>query len=318
MAVVNKPRPVAAPGSVDVHHHIRVPGTPAAALRPWSATEALYEMDAQGVGLAITYAGGVPAPRDSAGTAAALARTMNEYSAALVSSHPTRFGMFAALPMLDVDATLQEIDYCIEALDCDGFALNTSYAGRWLGDPVFAPIMDLLNDRGAVVFVHPNDYNTADLTYGGGAVTGPWLEWPTNTARTILDLMTSGTIARTPKLRYIFCHGGGVAPLLISRIAGLADWRAMEPESYQQLFPRPVEEQFASLYFELAQSYAEENYAALSALVPPSHILFGSDWDNFHLDHASTAFRQMRIDPKGREEIGRANALTLLGRASAS
>ena len=36
-----------------------------------------------------------------------LARACNEYGAKLVQDHPTRFGLFAAMPLPDVDATLR-------------------------------------------------------------------------------------------------------------------------------------------------------------------------------------------------------------------
>jgi predicted TIM-barrel fold metal-dependent hydrolase len=39
-----------------------------------------------------------------------VARGVNEYSAKMVRDYPGRFGMFAALPMPDIDGTLREIE----------------------------------------------------------------------------------------------------------------------------------------------------------------------------------------------------------------
>ena len=52
-----------------------------------------------------------------------LARACNEYGAKLVQDHPTRFGLFAAMPLPDVDATLKEIAYAYDTLKADGVGL---------------------------------------------------------------------------------------------------------------------------------------------------------------------------------------------------
>ena len=76
-----------------------------------------------------------------------LARACNEYGAKLVQDHPTRFGLFAAMPLPDVDATLKEIEYAYDTLKADGIGLLTSYDDIWLGNPAFRPVMEELNRR---------------------------------------------------------------------------------------------------------------------------------------------------------------------------
>jgi hypothetical protein len=51
-----------------------------------------------------------------------LARACNEYGAKLVQDHPSRFGLFAAMPLADVEATLKEIEYAYDTLRADASA----------------------------------------------------------------------------------------------------------------------------------------------------------------------------------------------------
>ncbi len=294
--------PPAKRGIIDVHHHIGGGGK-------WSPARAVEEMDRNGIATGIGYLGPVQSARQ--------ARQLNEGGAQLGKDFPGRFGLFAALPMSDVDGTMKEIEYALDVLKADGFGISTSYSGLWLGDPKLRPIWVELNRRKAVVYVHPSDdpcCTSGTLSYETQGTSGPWLEWPMNTARTIFSLMANGITRDFPDLRFIFSHGGGVMPLLIHRIAGFTDWDAVGPERLRTLFPNGIEAEFRKLYFEGAQAYSPVNMDALMKLVPASHILFGTDYDRFPIAHSIRLFEALRLPANVRRGIERENALALLPR----
>ena len=142
----------AAPRRIDVHYHGNSPGFIAAikarntgqtALMNWTPAKALDDMDRDGVATSIMSTSEPSVWFGDNAAARALARESNEYAARLVADRPTRFGMFATLPLPDVDGTLGEIAYAFDTLTADGVCFMSSYEGKYLGDSAFAPIIRL-------------------------------------------------------------------------------------------------------------------------------------------------------------------------------
>lgn len=299
------------PRIIDVHHHFEptyknLDGT------AWSPEIACEELDRNAISAAIGYAG--PVFPDAPEVQRKKARELNEWSAGLCSGRRGRFGFFASIPMSDVGASLSEIAHAFDVLHCQGVGISTSYGEAWLGDVTFRPIFEELNRRSAVVFVHPGPGApscSARSGSVGGAISPPWLEFPVNTARTILSLLTSGTVQQFPDIKFIFCHGGGVMPSLLGRIAGFSAWSAVGPERLKALFSAGIYAEFAKLYFECAQAYAPENFEMLLKVAPPSHLLFGTDYSYFPIAHSVECFGKLRLPDDVRRLIQSENALAL-------
>jgi 6-methylsalicylate decarboxylase len=82
-----------------------------------------------------------------------MVRICNDFGAEMVRDYQSRFGLFATLSMLDVDATLTEIKCALDTLKADGVGLQANYGDKWLGDEKYKPIFEELNRRKAVVYV---------------------------------------------------------------------------------------------------------------------------------------------------------------------
>ena len=266
---------------VDVHHHLAPPAflTELAkhnmeerVLTSWTPEKSIADMDASGISTAILSITepGIWFGDDNA--AVTLARACNEYGAKLVAESRGRFGLFAVLPLPSVDGSLREIEYAFDTLKADGVGLVTSYGDKWLGDPAFAPVMDELNRRKAVVYTHP--IQPACCRNLIAAVPRAVVEFGTDTTRTIASIMFTGTASRCPDIKFIFSHGGGTMPFLIERFVRLPannkQAAANVPEGVMPLLWR--------FYYDTAQISNAAAVAALTKVVPTTQILFGTDY----------------------------------------
>ncbi|PYM17642.1 MAG: amidohydrolase [Candidatus Rokuibacteriota bacterium] len=269
------------PGRIDVHHHLFPPTYVAEArarkategiVNDWTPEKSVEDMDRAGVAVAILSlaAGGVSFV-DASGLAR-LARECNDYAAKLVADHPGRFGMFATMPLPNVEATLREIEYAFETLKADGVAFLTNYGDKWLGDPAFAPVMTELNRRRAVVWTHPTTANCCRNLVPD--VPPSIVEWGTDTTRTIASLVFSGTAARCPDMKVIFSHGGGTMPFLMERFVRLP----LTNKNLAARVPNGVEHELRKFYYDTAQVANPAPLAALLKVVPTSQVVFGTDF----------------------------------------
>ena len=303
------PRPFAAQTSpqnrIDVHCHFvpaafleflnaNYPDMPRSYSPPdWEVSEHIEEMDRGGVRTSILS---LPRPGIWYGELEGIrtiARECNDANARLVADYPGRFGMFATLPLTDIEGSLRETEYALDTLTADGIAMKTPYENLWHGDPLFAPLYEELNRRGTVVYTHPQDATCCAGTVPGVGSLVPnvgntTVEYGTNTTRTIASLLYSGTAARYPNIRWIFSHAGGTAPFLIHRFigAGLAPYLrdggvlapgASEPRVSPEM-PRGALYELQKFYYDTANTYNPVAMGALRKVVPVSQIVFGSDF----------------------------------------
>jgi predicted TIM-barrel fold metal-dependent hydrolase len=274
-------------------------------LRDWTPAKSLEDMGRAGVATAVLS---ITTPGLSFGDAAAarrLARECNDYGAGLRRSYPERFGLFAALPLPDIDGTLDEIAYAFDVLRADGVGLFTSYGRRWLGDPYFAPVFEELDRRNAVVFTHPtaNECCRNLIPHINESV----IEYGTDTTRTIASLVFSGAAARYRNVEFVFSHAGGTMPFLIGRFVNLAK----DPRFAAQL-PLGVVGELRRFWYDVAQSANPGALSSLMQLVPPSRVLFGSDFPYANAAAHVEGLRGFGFDDAALRAVERANAMALL------
>ncbi len=175
------------------------------------------------------------------------------------------------MPLPDVDATVAEIAFAYDTLKVDGVALLTSYGDLWLGNPAFRPVMEELNRRRAVVHVHPTAANCCrNLDYAPGVAAGT-IEYGVDTTRALIGVTFSGDAVRYPDIQFIWSHAGGAAPFLAGRIENAT-------RSAADRLPRGFIAEIKKYHYDLAGAANRGAVASLLELVPPSQLLFGTDF----------------------------------------
>lgn len=323
----------AGPRRLDLHHHFASPKYKSRlaegkrqgweTFQPYEASKDIEMMDKGGIATAFLsvstpglWLGDDFAPeRDRT---IALARDMNDYGAQIVSDHKGRFGLFAALPLPDVDASLKEIAYAFDTLHADGVGLLTSYGNHWLGEKMFQPVFDELNRRNAVVFVHPTDAPCCHNLANQNPAT---LEWLTDTARSILSMIAGdprsvgsrGGAEQSPATRYSNCkfiwsHGGGALIGVSSRVVGAVTQKDLSgtPPVNSRLY------HVRRFYYDTAGSANPILMQGIAKLAGASQIVFGTDYPFGNGASMGQGLQSVGFTADELRGIDRENALRIL------
>ena len=208
--------------------------------------------------------------------AAGFARLANDEMAEIAVRHPDRFaGFAAALPLSDVEASLNEIDRAVNQLGALGAQLYTNVLGAPLDDPRFEPVLALLESLERFVWLHPTRNATwPDYATETRSDYGLWwsLGWPYETAAALSRLVYSGSMERHPRLRVLAHHGAGMVPHFAARLGMGPGHRQVK-----DALPLPPLDYFKRFYADTALFGAPHAVRCVLDFFGPDHVLFGTD-----------------------------------------
>ena len=239
----------------------------------WNVEEHLAFMDEAGIETSVLT---MPAPQPWFGDgaeSASLCRKYNEECAALKDQYPGRFLFCASLPLPDVERATEEAVYALDMLGADGVKMATNSYGQYLGDPALEPLMKVLNDRKAVIIIHPHKPSAVnDLLINDVPLAS--YEYLAETTRAVLNMVAHNVLVRYPDLKVVVPHCGSFLPNALPRFKGLLP--VMVGQGYMQ--PVNVDANVSRLYFDLAGAATDDAIRALLSITTADHLLYGSDY----------------------------------------
>ena len=291
-----------AQGAIDVHSHIITPefvsslenegrlmdeGFP---LPKYNVESHLKWMDEAGVETSVLT---LAAPQP---TSADVVRQTNEAAARIKKEYPGRFKFCAALPLPDVNAAIREAIYALDTLKADGIKLATNVrnseshqaclngrvvtdedevnvGGQYLGTPELDTLFSVLNERRAVVILHPHrpePVNRQVMQQTPLAMQ----EYLSETTRTVTNMISRNVLARYNHIKVVVPHCGAYLPLAIPRMKSLTPVM----QANKMVDEIDYEANLRALYYDLAGAHSPEVIRMMLTITTPDHLLYGSDY----------------------------------------
>ena len=270
---------ISAQGVIDVHSHIITPEFVSALenegrlmdegfpLPKYNVENHLRWMDEAGVETSVLT---LAAPQPSS---AEVVRQTNEAAARIKKEHPGRFLFCAALPLPDVSRAIEEAKYALDVLKADGIKLATNVDGQYLGAPELDTLFSVLNERKAVVILHPHrpePVNKQVMQQTPLAMQ----EYLSETTRAVSNMISRNVLARYNDIKVVVPHCGAYLPLSIPRMKSLTPVM----QANKKVGEIDYEANLRTLYYDLAGAHSPEVVRMLLTITTPDHLLYGSDY----------------------------------------
>jgi uncharacterized protein len=269
----------------------------------------LAEMDAAGIDmqlLSLQYPG---TEQLEAAEASAVARAANDFLAAAVKQHPTRFAGLAALPTGAPDKAAAELADRMRS-GFKGAIINGHNRGRYLDDKFYWPILECAEELEAPIYLHPTRPPQAviDASYGGLApevswmLSGPGWGWHIETAVHVIRLIVGGAFDRFPKLQVVVGHLGEGLPFMLPRLdINMAPGLTKLKRSFGDYLRANVHYTFGGFFF-------PATFLDLLLEVGVERIMFSVDHPYGSMTRGRAFLEQLPVSPADRERIAHGNA----------
>ena len=236
-------------------------------LPKYDVAQHLRWMDEAGIETSVLT---LAAPQPSS---AEVIRKTNEEAARIKREHPGRFLFCAALPLPDVGAAIEEARYALDVLKADGIKLATNVDGQYLGTPELDTLFSFLNERKAVVILHP--HRPAPVNKEVMAQTPLAMqEYLSETTRAVTNMISRNVLARYPQVKVVVPHCGAYLPLAVPRMKSLTPVM----QANKMVGDIDWEANLAALYYDLAGAHSPETIRMMLTITTPDHLLYGSDY----------------------------------------
>ena len=275
----------------------------------------LASMDKNGISLQVLAPSGPGADLLPPTEGPAFARDVNDMLAARIAERPSRYAGFAHLPMTAPEAAADELERAVKKLGFHGAMVNGATDGKFLDDPMFAPILARAEALDAPIYIHPGIPPLAvrEAYYDGlaGPLSGLFARagfgWHAEVAVHVLRLALSGALDRHPRLQIIIGHQGEGLPAMLDRFE--ETFAGATPKFLQRGVTETI---LSQVHVTTSGFYNLSSFMMLLQTFGADRIMFSVDYPFSSNDVARAFFDSLPVSPADRVKIAHGNADRLL------
>lgn len=272
----------------------------------------IREMDAAGIDIQVLSHGAPATQRLDPGSAAEIARTINDRLAETVAAKPDRFAAFATLPTPDPSACPDELERCVSELGFKGAMIHGLTHGVFFDDERFWPIFERAQTLDVPLYMHPAvpDERVVEAYYKEYVADFPALlnagwGFTVETATQAIRLVLSGVLERYPGVQIVLGHLGEGIPFLLWRIDHALSRPGNKSLAFREIFTR-------NFHITTSGNFSDPALLCSIQELGADRILFSVDWPFVPNAPGVEWFERVQLNAADKAKILNGNARRLL------
>jgi hypothetical protein len=275
----------------------------------------IADMDASGISVQVLSVAGPGADLVAGQQGVDLAHAYNDALAEACTRYPARYRGFAHLPMLAPEAAAEELQRAVQQLGFVGALINGATDGRFLDEPMYAPLLAQAEALDVPIYLHPGIptqavreayYDNLPGNFSFTLALSAW-GWHYDTAIHLLRLVLSGALDRHPRLKIVVGHMGEALPFMLDRIDETT--AAQAKERLRRSVRQTILDQ---VWITTAGFFTTVPFVAALMSFGVDRIMFSVDYPFASNVRARAFLDALPVSPSDREKIAHGNADRLL------
>jgi len=205
--------------------------------------------------------------------AAKICRLSNDDNYALCRAYPDRFVNICIISLLDMKSDMEELQRCIDELDCRGVTVSSNINGKGLDSPEYFPFYEKLAEHDLPLLIHPTHWESYPLVdMDGGWRFMQMLGWPFDSSQAVWRLIVGGVLDRYPTLKIVTHHMGALIPYFSRRIEMSFN------RNWRDKLGHELSHYWKNIYGDTATDGTVASYPCGYAFFGPDRLMYGSDY----------------------------------------
>jgi len=240
-------------------------------------------------------------------------RLSNQDNYALCKAYPDKFVNVCIFHLVDIKKSMEELDRCINELDCRGVTISSNQEGKGLDSPEFFPFYEKAVEHDFPIFIHGTHWDAPPLM----DMENSWrflhiFGWDYDATQALWRLIMGGVLDRFPTMKIVTHHLGNYFPFFVKRIEQNFEWQLSDK------LPRHISEYYGNIYGDTAVDGTPGAFPCGYAFFGADRMMYGSDYPfgleagEFFIRENLACVKAMPIPDEQKRKILGENAKRLL------
>jgi predicted TIM-barrel fold metal-dependent hydrolase len=272
--------------------------------------ERLTKMDACGIDIQVLSVSAPSIDQLDPVVGKPLAREANNMLSKVIQKHPDRFMGYAVLAPKAPEEAADELERAVKDLGFIGWNTHSNYAGSYLDEEKYLPILERAERLGVPIYLHPTVPAIPQVRTYGFAIAGAPFGFGMETAMCMMRLIYSEVFDKYPGLKFILGHLGEALPFLMKRI----DWayvRPFDPAARPSISKKPSEYLQNNVFVTTSGNYYEPAFMCTREAMGIDRILLGTDYPYEDPKECIQFIEGLSIPQEEKDRIYSGNAVQL-------